>query len=70
MFLITNSTIWPKPKTKKLDKVTPVMTDPPPFNGIVHYFTMSILKEQAAYGHHDGVILAFSTCKHKEKWTN
>ena len=27
--------------------------------GIVHYFTMSILKEQAVNWHHDGVILSF-----------
>ena len=29
--------------------------------GIVHYFTMSILNEQAVYGHHHGAILSFWT---------
>ena len=32
-----------------------------PLKGIVHYFTMSILKEQlnAVNGHHDGVSISF-----------
>ena len=30
----------------------------PCFKWLVHYFTMSILKEQAVYGHHNGNILA------------
>ena len=29
--------------------------------GIVHYFTMSILKEQAVYGHHNVAIISFLT---------
>ena len=32
-----------------------------PVKGIFHYFTMSILEEQAVYGHHNGVILSFQT---------
>ena len=34
--------------------------------GIVHYLTMHILTEQGVYGHHNGVILSFWTCKHNK----
>ena len=37
--------------------------------GIVHYFTMSILKECAVNGHHNGGILSFKTFTNREKWT-
>ena len=31
------------------------------FKGIVHYFNMFILKEQAVYGHHKGAFLDMKT---------
>ena len=31
------------------------------FKGIFHYFTMSILTEQAVYGHHNGAHIYFLT---------
>ena len=31
---------------------------------------MFILKQQAVYGYHAGLIVSFWTCKHKEKWKN
>ena len=37
--------------------------------GIVHYFTISILKECAVNGHHNGGILSFYTFTNREKWT-
>ena len=43
-----------------LGKVSNVLGKVPDgLKGIFHYFTMSILKEKAAYGHHNGVILSF-----------
>ena len=37
--------------------------------GIVHYLTMSILREQAVNGHQNGVILPFWAWKNKKKKT-
>ena len=36
-------------------------------NGIVYYFTISILKEQAVYGHHNGVINFWLDIKTQDK---
>ena len=38
---------------------TVICTEHMCLKGIVHYFTMSILKECAVNGHHKGVIISF-----------
>ena len=41
-----------------------------PFLGIVHYLTMSILKEQELCGYHNGVILLFLAMQTQEENDN